>query len=336
MKTSKENKATGAWKILLTAALMLQATSTAQANDYRTVESCALESSPGSCWPAQIIYYAGDHTFCSTGGLPYWVGFYSGPSKGGCYEILSVACNCKDQFDCIVLQPPIPPDVGANVEAGDIFSVWDYYPSCYESLPSSIFLDVGNDTDYEWYAPRCFRGPETVDVTESLNNYVRGGCWCTGCVYDSDSRNCTVPVVFKSDYPGWFTIDNVKLTFTKLNTLGEVTYGTPFRNSEGGCWMIQYKKDPETYTPILPVPADYHGGVCDMPDYVYKEKSGPITTDDAVDDAVYRLLNGTLDTNGDGIMDLEYKRDKMEFQTEGKIGVQTLWGPIQMRLVVWS
>jgi hypothetical protein len=62
------------------------------------------------------------------------------------------------------------------------------------------------------------------------------------------------------------------------------------------------------------------------------------STDDAIDDAVYRLLNETLDTAiPKGILDdwVEYNGN-MTFDAEGRIGVQALWGPLQMRLIVWA
>jgi len=195
-----------------------------------------------------------------------------------------------------------------------------------------LLLDVGNDTDYDWAAPDTFTGPETLDLTGNINRYVRGGCWCIGCVLDGGSGNCTVPIVFSAGRAGNFTATNVALRFTRSRTLGEVTYGVAFRRSEGACWTIRHLGGTVAN---LPVPSEYKGGVCTAPDYTYQPGSGPVITDDAQVDAMYRLLNGTLDPTGSGTINVTYN-DNMSFQTEGAIGVQTLWGPLQMRLIVWS
>lgn len=198
---------------------------------------------------------------------------------------------------------------------------------------STLSLDFGNDSSVEWSRPRSFRGPERIDALDYINFYVRGGCWCNGCVLDQPSGNCTVPIILRSDYPGNFTLNDVSLKFSKATVLAEVGYGMPFRTSEGGCWKIQY---PGGFTGNLSVPPEYKGGNCVFADYFYRLGSGPITTEDAVDDAVYRLLNGTLDVAGDGIIDIPYHPENMSFEAEGQIGTQSMWGPVQMRLVVWS
>lgn len=196
---------------------------------------------------------------------------------------------------------------------------------------SGIFLDVGNDTDYEWAASTTFAGPETVEATGSVNRYVRGGCWCIGCIYDPASGNCTVPTVLKSEAAGNLSVDDVKVTFSRSTLVSEVAYGEPHRFSDGGCWRIQYGREPDLFTPDTPIPQGYS---CDgVHQYTFESHSHP-NTDDAVDDAVYRLLNETLDLDGDGVMDIPY-RDNMTFDAEGRIGVQTLWGPMEMRLIVW-
>ena len=90
-------------------------------------------------------------------------------------------------------------------------------------------------------------------------------------------------------------------------------------------------------TPFLPVPPDFKGGDClALADqYQYPPTIVPFGTDDAIDDAMYRLLSQPLDPQGEGAINLSYNAN-MTFQADGKIGIQTLWGPVKMRLVIWS
>ena len=203
-------------------------------------------------------------------------------------------------------------------------------PESYE-LTLQLMLDVGNDTDYEWTAPGGFRGPRTLDFTEALKRYVRGGCWCVGCVNDGDTGNCTVPVVMTSDRPGNLTVKNARLVFTKLRNVGEVGYGNSFRKSFGGCWKIQHAGGTIS---DLPIPANQPGGCLDSFEYSLGINSPP-ATEDAVNDAVYRLLKELDNSEPTGVIDFPINQN-MSFQVAGKIGVQTLWGPARMRLIVWS
>jgi hypothetical protein len=203
-----------------------------------------------------------------------------------------------------------------------------------------LYLDVGNDTDYEWAGAGGFVGPERIDLTDSINRYVRGGCWCVGCKLDS-TNNCTVPIVFKANRGGNLTINDVNLTFSITRTIGEVGYGNSFRNSDGGCWSVEYYTFPGTATTPapLPVPPDYTCSPLPPPPqpFTYPISATPFVTDDAINDAMYRLLSGPLSDDGDPTkpMNVTYNTN-MTFEAEGKIGVQTLWGPVKMRLIIWS
>lgn len=202
----------------------------------------------------------------------------------------------------------------------------------------SLFLDVGNDTDYDWTAPVDFTGPERLDLTGYLKHYVNNGCWCIGCIHDSATGNCTVPVVLTSDHAGNLTVDDVDLEYLLVRTVGEVSYGDSYRAGEGGCWVIQTGIAPVTYTGSvgIPIPPGYEGD-CDSSWHQYITSDHvPPNSDDAIDHAVYRLLNETLDANRNGIIEEVGYNENMTFDAEGKIGVQTLWGPVRMRLVVWT
>jgi hypothetical protein len=204
-----------------------------------------------------------------------------------------------------------------------------------------LYIDVGNDTDYEFVESAGDTWPKRLDLTDAINRYVRGGCWCVGCKYDVPSRDCKVPIILKSGAQGNVTVDDANMTLSIARTISEVGYGNSFRKSEGGCWTITYEDTtnypggPPHQTGILPVPQDYSCGVSQ--DYTYDPASTdlPTATDDAIDDSMLRLLNGTLDQEHKLFANLTYNTN-MTFHTEGKIGVQTLWGPVKMRLVIWS
>jgi hypothetical protein len=208
------------------------------------------------------------------------------------------------------------------------------------SRNTTMSLDVGNDTDYEWNQLRSFRGPERVDFTESLKRYVRGGCWCRGCVLEPVSGNCTVPIVFKSKFPGNLTVNDVWMNFSRSAILGSIDYGLPYRKAEGGCWRIKYAGASSSgQTDYIAIPSGYSSGDCTTAPptykYDYPVATQPFSTDDAIDDAVFRLLNQSLDTDKDGRINVDYNLN-MSFDADGKMGVQSMWGPVQMRLIVWS
>jgi hypothetical protein len=57
-------------------------------------------------------------------------------------------------------------------------------------------------------------------------------------------------------------------------------------------------------------------------------------TNDAINDAIYRLLDG-LDANNDGVVDVKFDPTMVEFSFSQAGGVRSLWGPINIKLVVW-
>ena len=59
--------------------------------------------------------------------------------------------------------------------------------------------------------------------------------------------------------------------------------------------------------------------------------------EDASNDAVYRLLSEKLDKNNNGVIDNEFNFNDttMFFETQGLIGVQSLWGPAIINIIVW-
>lgn len=200
----------------------------------------------------------------------------------------------------------------------------------------SLRMDIGNDTYYEWSAPLSFTGPQRLSISAIVNHFVSGGCACQGCILDQSSGNCTVPIVFEADSQGNLTVNDVSITFESDRTLGEVGYGNPYRKSQGDCWDIEGKNG-EIFR--IPIPPTYGGGVCTSAQIYTTSSHSKPQTDDAMIDAVYRLLNET-DKNQDGKLDsldnIQGDPGNMSYNAEGKIGVQSLWGPVKMRLVVWA
>ena len=196
-----------------------------------------------------------------------------------------------------------------------------------------FYLDIGNDTDIEISRNKDEFGPIQYDFTEYINRYVRGGCWCPGCIYDLTSRNCTVPIIFDAGVNGNLTFDEIKLNFSKSRILGEVGYGESFKLKGTTCWDIKYDES----SPKMSGQVNLPPGTCDE-SFIYQDGEGPITTEYASSDAMFRLLNGTLDANMNGIVENMdgYNTENMTFKLQGEVGVQTLWGPTKMRLIVWS
>ncbi|MBU0761745.1 MAG: hypothetical protein KKD39_01865 [Candidatus Altiarchaeota archaeon] len=202
--------------------------------------------------------------------------------------------------------------------------------------PNSLFLDFGNDTTNEWSHNLYLTGSELINATSYINQYVRGGCWCLGCQSDPASGTCCVPVIFTSVVKGNLTVNSGNLTYRRTEVLGAVGYGNSFRTNHGACWKIAHLGGE---TPILPLPRTHSGGVCLAEDYFYSDSFDPsqvVNTPDASIDAVYRLLNGTLDSDRDGIIDIYYNAENMTFKSSAELGIQSMWGPTKMRLVVWS
>jgi hypothetical protein len=199
------------------------------------------------------------------------------------------------------------------------------------TLPPKLYLDLGNDTTIDWTDQMGAGGTRRIlGLSDNVYGFVRGGCWCMGCLVSGDG-SCLVPSLITSDMSSNFTVNTVDLMYHSSRILGAVPYYSSFRRSEGGCWEIQ---DSNNVRHLVPVPPSR---VCATADFAYNSSNhtAPVT-DDAVNNAVFRLLNETLDVSPrDGRIDMNYTIN-MSIDAEGKIGVQSLWGPLEIRLVVWS
>jgi len=200
-------------------------------------------------------------------------------------------------------------------------------------ISSILSLDVGNDTIIDLQAAAQPAPIRTRNIADEVNSFVRGGCWCAGCVNTMDGY-CLVPVIIQADYTGTMMINDIRMEYYSAQVLANVSYGDNFRRSEGWCWGI------------TDVNNNNHWGICvpigrPMVPLIQEHFYTPVgtshpNTNDAIDDAVYRLLNESLDKNQDGKVDIAYDMSQMNIQAEGKIGVQNMWGPLGLRLIVWS
>jgi hypothetical protein len=111
---------------------------------------------------------------------------------------------------------------------------------------------------------------------------------------------------------------------------GRVAYGDVFPDRNGCKWTIDFfggttlnETIPSTYTGNRTCfyTASNHG-------------MGTNVTNDAINDAIYRLLDG-LDANNDGVVDVKFNTNQVEFAFSQAGGVRSLWGPINIKLVVW-
>ena len=78
------------------------------------------------------------------------------------------------------------------------------------------------------------------------------------------------------------------------------------------------------------VPGNYTGtGECS-----YMEGNVTDNSQDAIDDAIYRLLL-SLDSNENDKLDIEFDSNMLEFSFTRSGGVRSLWGPANFKLIMW-
>ena len=112
-----------------------------------------------------------------------------------------------------------------------------------------------------------------------------------------------------------------------IRMMSLVGYGGVFLNNDGCEWDIEFE-DGTTFT--APIPSSYTGtGEC-----FYTAANISYIGNDAMNDAVYRLLN-QLDLDDDGRVDLLFDPDMIKFEVSRAGGVQSLWGPAKFKLIVW-
>jgi len=105
-------------------------------------------------------------------------------------------------------------------------------------------------------------------------------------------------------------------------------YGGIHPSSEGCVWDIEFE-DGSSMNDIA-IPTTYAGG--NNCSYTSSLIGG--YEDDAISDAVYRLLRG-LDLDSNGKVDIIFDPAAVEFKTTSTGGVKSLWGPIAIKLIIW-
>ncbi len=133
-----------------------------------------------------------------------------------------------------------------------------------------------------------------------------------------------------------------------VETVDNVSYDRRLRFSEGGFWNVSFDTGSgfgsKKY--LVPPGADC-GDLCFNLTYAAGSPPAGLDAYDAIDDSMYRLLFQRLDKDADsvvekldtdhnGVADTYFNPEKMWFDAQDKLGIQTMWGPEVFKLVVWA
>ncbi|MBD3261190.1 MAG: hypothetical protein GF334_05825 [Candidatus Altiarchaeales archaeon] len=202
---------------------------------------------------------------------------------------------------------------------------------------ASLRLYVGNDATYEFSEPDGdFTSVTSDNLAYEFNKYAHREwqCTCDGCVEQGDL--CLVPVRVESPYSGTLTVEDAEVSYFGREAVANVSYGDTFAKSEGGCWRIQAQGGAPH---VVSNPAGLDCSAGEDFEYTASTHDYPQTNDAAVD-SMYRLLNESLDTNPrNGLIgppgEIDYTGDGFYFDSTDLIRGQGLWGPVELRLVLW-
>ena len=246
--------------------------------------------------------------------------------------------------------------------------------ACSHSLCSvyDMALDVGNDStppwewqiyDTEYVKDRVWADP--TQVSGKINNILRKGCLSSACRDCTIlGEDCLIPFSYKSINPtvpalieigGKLKVEDINFSYWIISTIAEVPYSSRLRFSEGGNWTIQYDECPlglnATLNPnatyLVPPDADCHDLCFDI-NYVPDSPPTGLDAHDAIDDAMYRLISQKLDispkdgsiekldVDHDGTPETCFDPEHMWFDATDRLGIQSLWGPENAKLIVWE
>jgi hypothetical protein len=125
-------------------------------------------------------------------------------------------------------------------------------------------------------------------------------------------------------YSGGSSDDVIIYKILIPNMAGE---GGVFSKADGCKWWNITFEDNTSI--VMGIPSGYSGSqVCSFNPPSYD-------ANDAVDDAVYRLL-GNLDLDGDGKLDVKFSEDSLDIKSFTMTGVPSLWGPTIAEVRAWQ
>ena len=130
----------------------------------------------------------------------------------------------------------------------------------YNSGPSDVNLDIGNNDTNEWSWAGAFASSTTVNdsntsptFSSALNTALAagGGCGCTGCTYHDSNNYCTIPFILSSLTAGKISASNISIQYDSLALNIDVTdqAGSPIENAlveiftptgSGTAWKSDY------------------------------------------------------------------------------------------------
>ena len=200
-----------------------------------------------------------------------------------------------------------------------------------------VRIDVAGDGVIERSFEDSSEWPQTVSEPYAFS-IAAASCSCSGCAQleEDGVRYCMVPVAFSSTHEGVLTVDDALVEQARLSQIAGVDYGETFGRNIGGCWRVDYVNIDDPLNPfedehVFSVPDDIE---CDIYFTYKKDDSAPPETNDALVDATYRLLNQTLDSNQDGVLDEGFSPG-MIILVDPQIRGQAMWGPLEVRLLTW-
>jgi hypothetical protein len=204
----------------------------------------------------------------------------------------------------------IPSDVGVIDGKATSYSSehWTHYLHIYNSQGTRVSYRLSDYGD-EYF---ILGDPYIVQIRP---DYVESG----------ENNTIRLTTGDEGDNETGCSLDNRAILTIKMS--GSTSYGGVFPKSEGCNWDIEFEDGSTSYGPI---PSSYTGSSeCS---YTLGNISQP--TQDAANDAIYRLLL-RLDLDDDGQIDIKFDPNQVDFDLSQVGGVRSLWGPAQLKLVVW-
>ena len=227
----------------------------------------------------------------------------------------------------------------------------------HTSYCSNLSIDVGNDSSEPWEWDNSgpyFNDEQMAELNpDKINTILRHNCGCRGCIRNLTTNERIIPLTISSDSLGKITIENIQVEYNHLKVVEKAEYNDTFPTSDGARWTIAYFNRPASSTDhlVVDLPMNYPGS--DTQSYTVSGCDRNLRIDeDAVDDAVWRLLNkidikdrGDLGTNqkncridkiqlpGGGFR--FFDPHEMYFKVHKHPITPQLWGPALVKLTVW-